>query len=351
VLQEVYVEQIKFYRSPIDRAVLRELTERRNLRPLIHVLAQLALVAATGIGCYLIWLYLPWPLLIPAIFIHGTFYTFLGPAGAGHELSHRTVFKSKVLNEIFLALTAFLTYFFYHYFRPDHTRHHQVTVYKGLDTQLMLPIDYKDSFWPWLLTLDLPRMRQYFRVLVKQALAIFKSDWEKTLLDNNKKLRRQVVWWARFVLVAHIGLVVFFILSGNWILILLVTLAPFIGNWLNYLAELPQHAGLKGDVPDWRVSARTMTLGPFVEFLYWSMNYHVEHHMFAAVPFYNLRKLRNAIEADLPTCTHGLAATWKEMWPVLRRIQKEPEYVFIPNFPDSAHPPVMGEAELGATPS
>ena len=66
------------------------------------------------------------------------------------------------------------------------------------------------------------------------------------------------------------------------------------------------------------------------------MNYHVEHHMFPAVPFYNLPKLRAALAADLPPATHGLIATWREILPILRRQDTDPAYAFIPVLPETS---------------
>jgi hypothetical protein len=63
------------------------------------------------------------------------------------------------------------------------------------------------------------------------------------------------------------------------------------------------------------------------------MQYHVEHHMFPAVPFYNLPRLRKAIEHDLPPAPHGLLATWRELIPILKRQRREPGYFFAPILP------------------
>ena len=35
--------------------------------------------------------------------------------------------------------------------------------------------------------------------------------------------------------------------------------------------------------------------------------------MYPAVPFYNLPKLRVALEHDLPAATHGLLPTWRSI--------------------------------------
>jgi fatty acid desaturase len=68
------------------------------------------------------------------------------------------------------------------------------------------------------------------------------------------------------------------------------------------------------------------------------MNYHVEHHMYAAVPFYKLGALRKAIEADLPPAYRGLTAAWREIHVLLQRQHADPEYAF--------YPPVPGSHEL-----
>lgn len=43
------------------------------------------------------------------------------------------------------------------------------------------------------------------------------------------------------------------------------------------------------------------------------MNWHTEHHMYAAVPCYNLAELHEAIKHDLPPTPDGLVAVWTRM--------------------------------------
>ena len=75
---------------------------------------------------------------------------------------------------------------------------------------------------------------------------------------------------------------------GWWMLPVLVTLAPFYGGWLLFLCNNTQHVGLMDNVPDYRLCCWTARFHPVLSFLYWHMNYHTEHHMYAAVPCYNL---------------------------------------------------------------
>jgi fatty acid desaturase len=63
------------------------------------------------------------------------------------------------------------------------------------------------------------------------------------------------------------------------------------------------------------------------------MNYHTEHHMYAAVPCYNLGKLHKLIKPDLPECPHGLVATWKQITSILERQKQDPAYQYVPKLP------------------
>ena len=132
--------------------------------------------------------------------------------------------------------------------------------------------------------------------------------------------------WERFLIIGHTVLAIIFIASGNWILLLLVTFAHFLVGWFGLLTHMPQHVGMKPDIADWLQSTRTYLASPFVSFFYWNMNYHVEHHMYPAIPYYNLPKLRKAIESDMPIATKGLYATWKDIFKTLRHQKEDPDY-------------------------
>ena len=114
------------------------------------------------------------------------------------------------------------------------------------------------------------------------------------------------------VLGFHTGVMIFALLIGQPILFFIISLHHFIGNWLWYFVGAPMHCGLRSDVQDFRKCVRTITLDPISEFLYWHMNWHLEHHMFAAVPYYNLPKLHQVITDDMPKPRTMLGA-WKEM--------------------------------------
>ena len=138
---------------------------------------------------------------------------------------------------------------------------------------------------------------------------------------------------APALLIGHSLLVLLSLYFGLWMLPVVTTLAPFYGGWLLYLCNNTQHVGLQDDVPDYRLCCRTIIINPFVQFLYWHMNFHTEHHMYAAVPCYNLGKLHRAIKSDLPHCPVGLYESWTEIIAILRQQQVDPTYEFVPELP------------------
>ncbi|HEY5206353.1 MAG TPA: fatty acid desaturase, partial [Roseiarcus sp.] len=102
------------------------------------------------------------------------------------------------------------------------------------------------------------------------------------------------------------------------------------------------------DVLDHRLNARTVYMNPIFRFLYWNMNYHVEHHIFPTVPYHALPKLHQAIKADCPTPYPSSIAAYREIIPTLRRQLKEPTYFVRRELPSSAHPEVTASRTVKA---
>ena len=86
--------------------------------------------------------------------------------------------------------------------------------------------------------------------------------------------------------------------------------------------------GLREDVKDHRLSTRSIRLNPIFSFIYWKMEYHIEHHMFPSVPSYNLPKLHEVIKGQLPK-PQSLFEAYKEIIPAVLKKTKDPEY-YIP---------------------
>lgn len=176
------------------------------------------------------------------------------------------------------------------------------------------------------------------KVLFKLSLNqvhIDEKGWSEALFpDPTSKEWHKVVRWARIMTVGHSSILILSLAMGWWMLPVVFTFAPFYGGALHFLCNNSQHAGLVDKTPDFRLCCRTIYLNPLFQFLYWHMNYHTEHHMYAAVPCYNLGKLHRLIKDDLPRCPNGLIDTWKQIITIQRRQRIDPEYQFeaaVPN--------------------
>jgi fatty acid desaturase len=86
-------------------------------------------------------------------------------------------------------------------------------------------------------------------------------------------------------------------------------------------------------VRDHRLNTRTVTLNPVFRFLYFNMNYHIEHHMFPMVPFHALPNLHERVQRDLPYTYSGLIDAFKEIVPVLIRQSKDANYFLLRALP------------------
>ena len=346
-------EQIKinWYRCKVDKAVMSDLMRKSDFRGFAHVIPQLTLYAVTATLSYLAFLNLhasnwPWALLLllAALFVHGTFSHFFGGI-ACHELSHKTPFATQFWNAFFLRLYAFLGWFDPFGYRASHVRHHQCTVHAELDGEVVLPqgLDWHGAMFVLkVLTFDPMGIVKLLRFWVNAARGdlsrdgFFPAKWlQQVVPESNPELRREVRNWARVVVFGHLALAIAFVATGHWFLIIIVTFGCQYSPWLEVLCGAPQHVGLSPNVPDFRLNTRTYTCGLLPAFLYWNMQYHAEHHMFPAVPFYNLPRLRQAIEHDMPPAPHGLWATWQELLPIMKRQREDRTYVFVPKLPQN----------------
>jgi len=338
--------KINWYRSKVDPKLMAELMACSDWQGCKQALGHFGLWVGTGTLAYLAFRQIApttWLWAVPAtlalLAVHGTVGSFMGGT-ACHELSHKTPFRTKAVNEFFHKLFAFFGWHDRVWYRPSHIRHHQATLYRDYDGEVVLPQRFYFHDWQfWLGLVAWNPVGTWARIqyLWKCATGQFDQSWFRFVIPTeNVELRRQHRQWARFVLVGHVALAAAFVATGHWFLIFIFNLGTHYCGWLGFLCGAPQHYGLSPNVPDHRLSCRTFTCSRLVGFLYWNMQYHAEHHMFPAVPFFNLPRLRQAIAPDMPPAPHGLRATWREMLAIHRAQRTDPNYVFVPELPASA---------------
>ena len=327
-------QTIAWYRTPLEKKDYKSLHERSDWLGGLQTLGYLGLLVLTG-GAVLYgaghW---PVGVVLLLIFLHGTCYAF--QINAVHELGHGTVFKTKFLNALFVRIFAFLGWVNFEMFNMSHARHHRYTLHAPDDLEVVLPLKVLVKHFFLQGFINPTYLYSSVKDTIRIARGKFRGEWELTLFPEGSPEGKAPMHWARTLLAGH-GLIVAGSLYFHlWLLPVLTTLAPFYGSWLFFLCNNTQHIGLQDDVPDFRLCCRTLTLNPLVQFLYWHMNYHTEHHMYAAVPCYRLGRLHWLIKHDLPPCPHGLVATWREI-AAIQAIQKtNPEYQYVAPLPGGA---------------
>lgn len=324
--------KINWYRPQIDREVFRSLNQRSDWKGMLQTLGHLGLLVLTGTCAFYAAAHLPLPVLLLILFLHGTIWAFL--LNGFHELCHNSVFKTRFLNTFFLQIFSFLGAYNHIRFWASHSDHHKYTLHPPDDYEVVFPV--KLTFTAFLKSAVVNPWGFYARWKSIIRLSLGKLDDHEArgmFPESEAEKRRELFNWARTQLVGHVLIVGVSLYFGLWLVPVLITLAPAYGGWLLFLCNTTQHVGLTDNVPDFRLCCRTITLNPLVQFLYWHMNFHIEHHMYAAVPCYNLGKLHKLIKHELPHCPIGLYETWKEIITILKIQKTDPEYQYTPELP------------------
>ena len=358
----------QWYRSKMPPARFRELLKRDDRKGWAQAGGHFALFCLTGLVVYLTWAQGLWVLFFIALFAHGTVASFFRGT-AVHELGHGTVFQTKRLNDVFLYLFSLISWWNPFDYAASHTYHHRYTLHPEGDREVLLPVhpNVGRTFLLQLFTLNL--LTQPGRTFGKGGILstiyqtaleamgktgpteIPANEWLQALHEDQPDQHRKSIVWSRILLGFHSTVVVVAIATGLWVLPLILTIPSYIANWLSYFVGLTQHCGLMEGTTDFRKSTRSIRLPKFVEFLYWHMNWHTEHHMYAGIPCYNLPALADEIKDDMPE-PRTLREAWREMLDTWERQMVDPDYAFDTPLPATARterrrPPKADEASIG----
>ena len=321
---------------------------RSNIHGAIQTLGHLGLFASSGVATAYFFVQSMWLPFAVALWCHGTIGRFFRGL-ATHELGHGTVWRTKWLNGFFLRVFSLLAWSNHHEYAMSHTYHHRYTLFPDGDREVLLPqpTGLRILAVIELLTVDLrgvwkiflPEVRVAFRRYNLRITGLGGSEWTRALFDLAPEVERKAVRWARLTLLFHGAILAVSAISGAWWPSIVLTGYLLVGNWLVFLVGRPMHVGLRDNVPDFRLCVRSNRLDPFTSFLYWRMNWHTEHHMFAGVPCYRLKKLAKEIADDMPEL-RSLWQCWREMLMIEKRQRSEPDYQFHTPLPATAHPAV-----------
>lgn len=276
----------------LDRDDYRRLLKKRDGLAGLLLALRFAFHAAILTGSYRLFSDgHPWAavlLLIP----HFMAWSFLGWAGIGHELFHRSVFSAKWLNVALFRLFSILTWSNFGYFEVTHPDHHRHTLGDSdLEANPQGRLSLLETLG--LLTVDLGALYRRLRIIALNSVGIVPGEGLAKAFPPGGVEAARLRYGARAVLAGQGLLIATCLGFGSPFLALALSLAPFCVTFPNRTLAALQHFNLSaGERPDrYENSTRTVVLDPVTEFFYAGMNFHVEHHYFPSIPHYNLHRV------------------------------------------------------------
>ena len=320
----------EWYRTPVERKRMKELMKRSDgpaIRDTIIWIGLMVAFATLGVVWWLSWK------SVVCFLAYGVLYGSGGDS-RWHECGHGTAFKTSWMNTAVYNIACFMMMREPTVWRWSHTRHHTDTTIVGRDPEIvaMRPPKLGHIAANFFGLFDIPNA---MRVMVVHALGRMNPE-EATYVPESE--HPKVYRTSRIWLVIYVATVTWAI-AGRTMLPLVVVGGPrCYGAWHHLMTGLTQHGGLGENVTDHRLVTRSVKMNPVSRFIYWNMNYHVEHHMFPMVPFHALPALHAEIANDLPPMTPSIAAAFAEFVPVLFRQRRDPEVFIHRQLPDAGSP-------------
>ncbi|NOU88742.1 fatty acid desaturase [Paenibacillus sp. LMG 31460] len=340
--QEKGLVAAEWYTSPISRKRLKELMKRKDGPAIRDTIIMFAWLIGTGILAYYSWG--TW-WAIPAFALYGISYASTADS-RWHECGHGTAFKTAWMNDALYQIASFMDLRPPTPWRWSHARHHTDTYIVGRDPEIAMT---RPPVWRIIFG-EIVHIYGGSRDLKSIITHCFGklTDSEKDYVPETEF--RKAVWISRVWILILLGFTIWSIQIGSILPLMFVGLPTFYGPILLLLVGLTQHLGLHEDVLDHRLNTRTIYLNPFFRFLYWNMNYHIEHHMFPMVPYHALPALHKELMFDYPAPNPSLWAALKEVIAALIKQKKDPQYVVDRPLPSTANPYYYGvQAEKTVT--
>jgi len=337
---EIGLANADWYRTEVPRKVMKELMQRSDgpaMRDTLLWFALLAGSAAGGIALWGTW----W--CVPFWAVYGVMY---GSAcdSRWHECGHGTAFRTQWMNNVVYQIASFMVVRNPVSWRWSHARHHTDTIIVGRDPEIACkrPPDRLRLVLGYMGILD---MWDGAQTLGRNALGQL-SDSEKDYIPQSEWPKAIAV--ARVHMAIYAATVVAAVAFWSWIPLMLIGLPRLYGCWHMVLTGLIQHCGLDENVTDHRLNTRTVYMNPISRWIYWNMNYHIEHHMFPMVPYHALPRLHEIVKHDMPQANSSILDAYRDAIRALMRQAKDPDYAIRKPLPPTAQPYQDGPARVEA---
>lgn len=310
----------QWFRSDVPRKRMKELMRRTDQPAIRDTVIWLGGMVAAGTLGFAFWG--SW-LAVPFFLVYGVLYGSGGDS-RWHESGHGTPFRSRWMACVVYQIASFMMMRDPTVWRWSHTRHHTDTLIVGRDPEIqaMRPIRLAKVLANFFGLVDVPIA---LRDLVRHAAGRLGAE-EATFIPETERFR--VYRTARIHLAIYLAAAAACMLTGSLLPLMYIGGPRIYGTFMHMVYGLTQHAGMGENVLDHRLNTRTVKMCRINRFLYWNMNYHVEHHMFPMVPYHRLPELHEEIKHDLAPAYPSIWAAYREIVPaVLRQLRDQSYYV------------------------
>jgi fatty acid desaturase len=307
-----------WFRSDVPRKRMKELMRRTDgpaIRDTALWIGLMLVCAGAGTALWGTW----WA--VPFFLVYGVLY---GSASDSrwHEAGHGTAFRTRWLDEAVYQVASFMMMRDATTWRWSHTRHHTDTLIVGRDPEIqaMRPARLAKLLANFVGLVDVPLA---FRTMAIHAAGRLTAEEADYVPESE---RPKVYRTARISLAVYAVAIATAIGFGTWLPVVLIGGPRVYGTFMHVVYGLTQHAGMGENVLDHRLNTRTVRMCRVNRFLYWNMNFHVEHHMFPMVPYHRLPELHEEIKHDCAPVYPSLWAAYKEIVPAVLRQMKDQDH-------------------------
>ena len=329
-----------WYTTAIPRKEIKEFMRRSDGPPLRDTALWLACLigfASAGIALWPSWWSAPFWLAYGVLYGSST-------DSRWHECGHGTAFRTRWMNDALHHFASFMIMRNPVTWKYGHARHHTDTTIVGRDPQIASrrPPNLKKMAANLFGLVDVPLA---FKSMIELSAGRM-NDEEKDYVPEGERPKAFLV--ARIWLAIYVAVLALAVWMQSILPLMVIGLPRMYGAWHQVITGILQHAALADNVIDHRLNSRTILMNPVSQFIYWNMNFHVEHHMFPLVPYHRLPALHEKLKHDLPAAN---ASTWEaigETIPVLLRQLKDPEHFLVRDLPPTARPYLWSGREVAA---
>jgi fatty acid desaturase len=307
-----------WFRSEVPRGRMKELMRRSDypaIRDTAIWIGLMVMFAGLGIAFWGSW----WA--VPFFLAYGVLYGSTSDS-RWHETGHGTAFKSRWLDEALYQLASFMIMRDPTVWRWSHSRHHTDTLILGRDPEIaaMRPARLARLLANFFGLVDVPVA---FGLMFRHASGRLTAE-EADFVPEPE--RHKVCRAAQIDLAIYAATIATAVAFRSWLPVVLIGGPRVYGAFMLNVYALTQHAGMGENVLDHRLNTRTVKMCVVNRFLYWNMNYHVEHHMFPMVPYYRLPELHEEVKHDCAPVYPSMWAAYREIIPAILRQLKDQDY-------------------------